>query len=625
MNKTLRNLIIFGLFVIPFIPLYIANPLFFPYITGKNFAFRIIVEILCALWIPLAMADKKYRPKKSWIGIALALFVLVLALADLLGPNPYKSFWSNFERMEGWITIIHLFAYFYILAAVFNEKLWNWFFNTSLVASLCVCIYGFEQLAGKVQITQGGLRLDATLGNAAYLAGYLLIHAFIALLLMWRYRRNLWAVLYYAAALIVELVILYYTATRGAVLGLVGGFILASVIFVIHDFRKPHKELFKLRVGAIILVLVIILGGATIWANKRSSFVTSSPMLSRIVSISQGDAAPRVRIWTMAWKGFKERPILGWGQEGFNFVFNKNYDPNMWNQEAWFDRAHNVFFDWLIAGGIFGLLGYLSLFFFALWYLWKNPKLHIIEKSLLTGLFTGYFIHNFFVFDNLVSYLLFIPLVSYIHDAASSPIKMFEKWKEFTLENTRALLGASMLVFVIVLYMLNIRPINANTDLLSALMALNKGNYSQSLDDFKKVFAAKTFATGEALEQLSQLTLSVIGNPNTPEDVKRQFFSLAQKEFPPFVDAHSNDARYEYYYGLFLNKLGLYAEAKPYLEKAAMLSPSKQAILFELGVNQYARGDNKAGFATFKKAYDLAPAYPLAQDLYQSALKAGNK
>ena len=62
----------------------------------------------------------------------------------------------------------------------------------------------------------------------------------------------------------------------------------------------------------------------------------------------------------MSWQGVKEHPILGWGQENYIVLFNKYYDPKMYQQEPWFDRSHNVFFDWLVSGGILALLAYLS-------------------------------------------------------------------------------------------------------------------------------------------------------------------------------------------------------------------------------------------------------------------------
>jgi len=35
----------------------------------------------------------------------------------------------------------------------------------------------------------------------------------------------------------------------------------------------------------------------------------------------------RLRSWNIGLKGFKERPILGWGIGNYNVVFNKHYDP----------------------------------------------------------------------------------------------------------------------------------------------------------------------------------------------------------------------------------------------------------------------------------------------------------
>src|SRR3989338_9056519 len=71
MAKFLRIFTISGLFLIPLIPVIVAGgesftafffpDLLFPFITGKNFAFRIIIEIIFASWILLALLEPKYR------------------------------------------------------------------------------------------------------------------------------------------------------------------------------------------------------------------------------------------------------------------------------------------------------------------------------------------------------------------------------------------------------------------------------------------------------------------------------------------------------------------------------------------------------------------------------------
>ena len=72
-TKILRNASLFLIFIIPFIPLYVANSMFFPFITGKAFAFRILVEIIFALWLALMLYDKKYAPKFSWLSCAIPI------------------------------------------------------------------------------------------------------------------------------------------------------------------------------------------------------------------------------------------------------------------------------------------------------------------------------------------------------------------------------------------------------------------------------------------------------------------------------------------------------------------------------------------------------------------------
>ena len=66
--------------------------------------------------------------------MSVASFVAIIGIADLFGANPLKSFWSNFERMEGWITLIHLLGYFLVVGTVLNtQKLWTKFLILLLV------------------------------------------------------------------------------------------------------------------------------------------------------------------------------------------------------------------------------------------------------------------------------------------------------------------------------------------------------------------------------------------------------------------------------------------------------------------------------------------------------------
>ncbi|HVY54659.1 MAG TPA: O-antigen ligase family protein, partial [Thermodesulfobacteriota bacterium] len=388
---------IFSVFIIPFI---VPGDMFFPFITGKGFLFRVLVEIGFAAWLLLSLRDASVRPRKSWVLWAFGAFVAVIGIADIFGVNPWKSFWSNFERMEGYITILHIFLYFIVASSVLaTEKLWKRFLEWSVWSSLAMSLYGFLQLSGVFQINQGGVRVDGTFGNATYLAIYAVFNIFFALILINR-DKELWKKISYGVIAFLDFIILYHTATRGSILGLLGGLLLSGLLIAIFD--KGER---KIRIAAASIVGAVILLVIGFIGVRHASFVANSPVLSRFASISWVDTQTQARayIWPMAIKGWEEKPVLGWGQENFNYIFNANYDPRMYSQEQWFDHAHNTVLDWLVAGGLLGLLAYLSLFVTAVWLLWKkSPDVSFTEKALFTGLGAAYFFHNLFVFDNLV-------------------------------------------------------------------------------------------------------------------------------------------------------------------------------------------------------------------------------
>ncbi|HWP61353.1 MAG TPA: O-antigen ligase family protein, partial [Candidatus Paceibacterota bacterium] len=463
-EKVLRWIVLGGVFLLPAVALIVADGLFFPYITGKNFVFRIIVEIISFAWLALAICFPRYRPARSWILGTFALFVFIMAIADLQGVNPFKSFWSNFERMDGWITIMHTLLVVVVAACVLNtEQLWRKFFEWSLAVSLFVSMLGILQVGGFLDFGSGGTglsaRIDATFGNPIYLAIYMLFNVFIAALLWLQHGEKRWersdaiticaglflpfiivamqspAVAFKVFFVYIFLIGLVYglmqtrrsaflgvvialdtmtlllTGTRGAELGLIGG---AVVALVLYAFSRESSKRFKLITAGSIATLVV-LGGA-LYAARDVSFVQNIGFLQRLSSISLSDNTAQARFLniSMAWHGIEERPILGWGQENYAIVFDKYYDPRMYAQEQWFDRVHNIVFDWWVAGGTLGLLAYLSIFAATLWALWKSIAFSKREQAILVGLLVGYFIHNLTVFDNVTSYILFASVLGYI-------------------------------------------------------------------------------------------------------------------------------------------------------------------------------------------------------------------
>ncbi|MES2437239.1 MAG: O-antigen ligase family protein [Patescibacteria group bacterium] len=630
-NTILRNSIIGGIFLVLIIPFIVTNSLFFPFITGKGFVFRILVEILFGAWLILAVTDKRYRPQKSFTLIAVGALLGVMAIADATGLNPFKSFWSNFERMEGLIGLLHLGAYFLVVSTVIqSEKIWNWFWNTTIAASVLMCFYGVMQLTGMYETHQGD-RLDATLGNASYLAVYLLIHIFITAYLVVSRRYNLFGITWInrqakilvgAAIILVQSFILYRTETRGALIGLVVGVLFTCILLLILGARK---SLLRRTAGGILIATIVIVGGFILVRN--TSFVQNNPQLQRFASISLSDTTTKSRLllWNMAIEGFKERPVFGWGQENFNYVFNTNYNPELYGQEQWFDRTHNVIFDWLIAGGILGLLSYLGIYAALLWYIWRKESVFTVaEKSVLTGLLTAYFIHNIAVFDNLISYIFFFTLAAYITQ------KSLPKQTHDVFEKNRIIAPVALVATIAMIYFVNVPSIRTNLNLIQAISQQGatvrngndvvpfNGDVAPNIEYFRKALAYRSIGTQEVREQLLTTAERIHMSPYQIKG-NTDIFALAFAEGKNQIAETPKDARAYVIMGGFSDRVARHDDAIVYLTEAQKLSPRKQVILFQLGATYIAKKDYEKALPLFKQAYELAPQFDDARLTYAAA------
>jgi tetratricopeptide (TPR) repeat protein len=737
LKSTARFFALAPIFLVPFFALIVTNDLFFPFITGKAFYFRLLVEIAFAAWVILAALDAKYRPRWNSITIGVTVFAVITLVADLLGVNPIRSLWSNFERMEGWIVVAHLWMFY--MAAVHSfgigeegKKMWKYWMNTSLAAAVIVAGDGLLQLSGVFPIHQSGTRIDASLGNAEYMAVYMLLNAGFAMYLFLKSRKGshseqeegsllrliygfysftvvfswlgflsagvrdhhvfVWswvplilavpAVLLpiyirsirlsfleglYSFLAVTFSFLLFETATRGTVLGLIGAFIVICVsyavfakgvtwkklavvssfpvleliaFFVLHSYKLSILVIPALYfIGLIIFVIMdkkdlaprvqisrwvgigivglVMLGVFSFYLLKDTSFVKNNDTLSRLASISISDfsTSGRAYIWPMAIKGSIERPILGWGQENFNYIFNANYNPKMYNQEQWFDRAHSVYLDWLVGSGFVGLAAYLALYVLLLIVLWKS-QMSVAEKSVLTGLLAGYAIHNIFVFDNLASYVLFFALLGFVAsskalDVKSAPKPPMDISKDIV---EYAIAPVAIIALLFGIYWLNVRPLQENARLITALQACGS-NPDAAL--FTSALAPGSYVgLQEAREQILQCAAQVINAQQIPGPTKQAFFQLASDAVTDQIKATPNDARIYTLGGSFYAQIGAYNQALPLLEKAHSISEGKQSISVILATVYVNLGKADKAEALLKTAY----AAETADDEVRTAL-----
>jgi O-antigen ligase/tetratricopeptide (TPR) repeat protein len=649
-ETVLRRIILVSIFIVPFLVFLVPNSLFFPFITGKNFAFRIFVDVMFFVWAILAYYRAEYRPKYSWIMAAFSVFVVVIFIADVFGANSSRSFWSNYERMEGFVGLAHLFGYFVVAGSILStEKLWMRYFHTITFTSIIMVFYGLFQLSGSIKINQSSTRLDGTLGNAAYLGVYMLFAFFFTALLLLRHKGSGAVKWVYGIIMFFQALILYHTATRGVIIGLAIGIVFSAVLMLL--FSKKNRVIRNFSLGTLAVLVILV---ASLVVYRDSAFVKKSETLNRVASLSLTEALknPRFQVWGMAMEGFKERPLLGWGQENFNLVFNKYYNPKMYTQEQWFDRAHNIFFDWLIAGGILGLIGYLSLFAAAFVFVWKDKDFmpreageswlarckktlksyfagertaHVLEASLLSSLLIAYFVNNIFVFDNLFSYIFFFSLLAYLHHRHTEggknqkPVPSGAKGKNTLPEQLPfgPVAITVSLILVAVIYSVNMRPIFANKALINGIQPHSGNNTftEENLQAFKDAVGYNTFGNGETREQILQAAMQV---KDTAADnkLKQETFDFAKEQILLQMKDNPGDARYEMFAGMLFFRYGMNDEAITYFEQAHKDSPKKQTLDFNLILAYINAKQTDKAYTLAKEAYESEPAFSEAAKYY---------
>ena len=195
LSKILLTVVKSGIFFILFLPLVINSEYFFPFIVPKNVLFRMAVEVIFFSWLALMSINPLYRlnwkhiDKLTW---AVALFFVINLVATVLGLGIHSSFWGNYERMAGLFHLAHLLMFFFVLIGVLKEKKeWHSFLTFSLFASVLMTFLGIAQWLHVPFLLQssGGERISGTVGNATFLAAYLIFHLFILLYFLGKERR----------------------------------------------------------------------------------------------------------------------------------------------------------------------------------------------------------------------------------------------------------------------------------------------------------------------------------------------------------------------------------------------------------------------------------------------------
>jgi O-antigen ligase len=129
--------------------------------------------------------------------------------------------------------------------------------------------------------------------------------------------------------------------------GMLSFFIVALGLFVINRKKIANWLTKEKIIVAIFLLAVLVVSG----------FVVKSAFMRRPASVFED----RGMYWKLGWKAVSERPLLGYGAESGEVVYDMAYATvNLPLYELIVDRSHNLFLDVAIWSGFIGLVLFLG-------------------------------------------------------------------------------------------------------------------------------------------------------------------------------------------------------------------------------------------------------------------------
>ena len=586
--KILRKIIEWGLVFSLFSPLLLSKNLLFPFVTTKAFFFYIIIDILLLLALAWLIKNKASLPQ-SKIFIFFLVFLGVKIILDIFGVSFLNSFWGNYERMMGLYTWLHLLIFLLLLVIFYDSKeKYLRLFDAALVVSALVAIYGLLQKLGVYfwVVIPGDQRVYATLGNAAYLAGYLLIHLGLAVYLF-AVKKDQKRRIFYALVFLLDLLIVFFTATRGAILALAAALVFATI----YLFFTYRQRLVKLIAGGFLLLSILVV--ATIFIAKDSKLVKGNLALRRLSEISLNDTTTRSRLllWRTAVKASITRPLVGYGDNNARLPLDHYFDGGL--EEDWFDSSHNQFLDELLANGFVGLIIYLSFFIFLFSILLSYRRRDYALGLSFSTLVLAYCFQNLFLFDNFITLQFFVLVLGFLivvdNDYSNNNAKI-------QISLPASLAGVAILIILPVTIYISWRGIFPMRDLVSGSRGL-KENAGQSLELLEKTSQNLLFGYDNFTAKVYEDAVKVLADPTglSTQQVGK-LIALAETITKKSLSIYGD---YSYFY-LYLAKIFQQAsrldsrylsDSFVLLEKAKAISSHRVDIYFALAQGYYLKGD----------------------------------
>lgn len=298
-------------------PLVFIPVVIFPFVFSKLIFFQVLIGLTFPAYVALAWMEPAYRPKKHTLYFAILAYFIAISLSVVFAVDPYRAWWGNQERMNGLFTLLHFFAWLTMTIGIIKTwEQWKSLLHFQVVLSAIMAIVAIlQKLNPNLLMFPAGPRVGGLLDNPIYMAAYQMFNFFFLALLFWKNSSFNWRVLY-GFILGFDLIAFVLAQSRGALVGLVAGIIAFSFYTMLFTKSK------NLRLGVLGMLFTVFAGYGALFLARDVPIIRESP-LYRFTDL-YGTVSTRLIAWDIAWQGFLERPLTGWGFDNFHILFNQN-------------------------------------------------------------------------------------------------------------------------------------------------------------------------------------------------------------------------------------------------------------------------------------------------------------
>ncbi|OGL88434.1 hypothetical protein A3H75_01505, partial [Candidatus Uhrbacteria bacterium RIFCSPLOWO2_02_FULL_51_9] len=611
---------------------FIPNYFIFPFITAKVFYFRAVIVLALGGYLALlAVRLATYRPPRSLVLGAVAIFFGWVLVSAVFGADVYHSLWSDHERMLGIVTMAHYLALLVMSASIFREDAWWKKVFLSLVGVGALVLVGALVQQFNPDFLFGGERAASTLGNPTYLSVYAVYVGVLAWYLLrtyyWRHFRD-GAFYFLVVTIALSVGGFVWSETRGAVIGLGAAIVWMCVLSVFVSARARNR-----RIGIGVLAVVTI-GAALIVLGAEQGRFGDTPVLRRFADFSiTGASETRLRTWSIALEAWRARPITGWGWFNFAIPYNEFYRPEQFKHglaETWVDQAHNTILETLATTGAVGLLVYLGIWVAIGVLLTRGYRARRIgseELLLFSGLLMFHFVQNIFVFENPSSYLTLFVIVAFLiyrteEAAVTASRGRVARW--FTPARAGRFAVIAVIGAVVLAYYMNVVPARANHLQILAGEALDRGDAGLWWGLHEQALAFQTPHRDDIRREMVRAFMNTSGVTQLPKDALDQVATFLVGEIEKVARLHPRNVRIALEQGealLFQHEHlrdthpDAIVLAERVYEQAVALSPRRQQVWLLRASAVMAVSDFQRANVLLKQTRALSPSLPIIHRL----------